>query len=59
MPQLIKSIAPSIPEVRCPVCFNLMKIKALETLPENTVDLTYRCEQCQIDTKRMIQAPQK
>ena len=54
MPELIKSIAPTIPEVRCPGCLNLMTIKFIETMSKNSVELTYRCKQCEFDTKRTI-----
>ena len=56
MPELIKSIAPFIPETRCPGCFNLMNIKFIETKPKNSVELTYHCQKCDFDTKRTISA---
>jgi hypothetical protein len=59
MPELIKSIAPSIPDVRCPGCLNLMRITTLETMLKSTVELTYRCDQCEVDTKRRIAAKEK
>jgi hypothetical protein len=51
---LSKSVAPSIPELYCPGCLNLMKIKTIETLPKGTIELTYRCEHCAVDTKRIV-----
>jgi hypothetical protein len=59
MPELIKSIAPSLPAVRCPGCFNMMNIKTIEALSQSTVDITYRCERCEVDTKRRIKASGK
>jgi hypothetical protein len=59
MPDLIKSIAPAIPEVRCPGCLNLMHIAVIETKPERMVDLTYRCDHCGFDTTRTIKGTGK
>jgi hypothetical protein len=56
MPELTRSIAPAIPEVRCPGCLNLMSIKFIEAKPPQVVELTYRCQQWDFDTKRTIRA---
>jgi len=56
VPEFIRSIAPDIPEVRCPGCLSLMSIKFIETVPPENVELTYRCERCDFDTKRTIAA---
>jgi hypothetical protein len=57
MPELTRYIASQIPEVRCPGCHNPMVVKVIETMPKNTVELTYRCNQCEVDTKRVIRTP--
>ena len=49
-------MAQSIAEVRCPGCLNLMTIKLIETMPKNSVELTYRGEPCGYGTKRTIKA---
>jgi hypothetical protein len=58
MPEPIKPFAPTIPEVRCPGCLNVMTIEYIEAMPKN-VELTYRCELCGYDTKRTIKANDK
>ena len=59
MPELIKSIAPDIPEVRCPGCLNLMRITFIQTMPKSRAELTYHCDHCEVDTKRTIKATEK
>jgi hypothetical protein len=33
-----------------------MRLKFIETVPPKIVELTYRCERCDFDTKRTIAA---
>ena len=50
---------PTVPQVRCPGCFNFMGIKLIETLPKESIELTYRCDLCDFDTKRVCKAKAK
>ena len=38
---------------------NVMSIKEIETMPNNSVELTYHCERCDVDTTRLVKADKK